>query len=66
MVEMDVVLTKDQDLDREDELPQTKATVEEVFGLHKQQQTEKKRRDKVIRRKLAALGFEEDEQNILF
>ncbi|RPA86301.1 Sm-like ribonucleo protein [Ascobolus immersus RN42] len=61
-----VLLLGEIDLDKEDELPQTQATVEEVFGLHKAQQMEKKRRDKVVRRKLAALGFEEDEQHVLF
>lgn len=49
-----------QDLDREDDIPFRQASVEEVFAGQRQADAEKKHRDKVHRKKLRALGFEDE------
>ncbi|PUU83065.1 hypothetical protein B9Z19DRAFT_965788 [Tuber borchii] len=48
------------DLDREDDIPFRRASVEEVFAAQRATDTEKKRTDKVHRKKLRALGFEDE------
>ncbi|KAG0638923.1 hypothetical protein HOY80DRAFT_887156 [Tuber brumale] len=48
------------DLDREDDIPFRRASVEEVFAAQRAIDTEKKRTDKVHRKKLRALGFEDE------
>ena len=49
-----------QDLDRDDYVPPTfqQATVDQVFELHKQEQAQKKKQEKIRHKKLAAYGFE--------
>lgn len=58
-----------QDLDREDDIPETvtKAPFEEVFELKKKEDSERKRGDKKRQTELQALGFEpEHSGEILF
>jgi U6 snRNA-associated Sm-like protein LSm1 len=47
-------------LDRDDYVPPTfqQATVDQVFELHKQEQAQKKKQEKIRHKKLAAYGFE--------
>lgn len=49
-----------QDLDRDDYVPPSfqQATVDQVFELHKQEQAQKKKQEKIRHKKLAAYGFE--------
>lgn len=49
-----------QDLDQEDDVHLRAASVEEVFTQQKRELAETQRRDKVHRRKLRALGFEDE------
>ncbi|KAH8153894.1 uncharacterized protein LAJ45_01661 [Morchella importuna] len=55
-----VLLLGEIDLDREDDIPFRQASVEEVFAGQRQADAEKKHRDKVHRKKLRALGFEDE------
>ncbi|CAZ82739.1 unnamed protein product [Tuber melanosporum] len=55
-----VLLLGEIDLDREDDIPFRRASVEEVFAAQRAIDTEKKRTDKVHRKKLRALGFEDE------
>ncbi|KAG0128880.1 hypothetical protein HOY82DRAFT_565430 [Tuber indicum] len=55
-----VLLLGEIDLDREDDIPFRRASVEEVFAAQRAIDTEKKRADKVHRKKLRALGFEDE------
>lgn len=48
------------DLDREDDIPFRRTSVEEVFAAQRSGDAEKKRRDKVHRKKLRKLGFEDE------
>lgn len=54
------VLSLWQDLDKDDQVPETfqPASLEQVFEIHKQEQAVKKRQEKAKQRKLAAFGFE--------
>jgi U6 snRNA-associated Sm-like protein LSm1 len=47
-------------LDRDDYVPPTfqQAPVDQVFELHKQEQAQKKKQEKIRHKKLAAYGFE--------
>ncbi|THV94815.1 Sm-like ribonucleo protein [Aureobasidium pullulans] len=49
-----------QDLDRDDYVPPTfqQAPLDQVFELHKQEQAQKKKQEKMRHKKLAAYGFE--------
>lgn len=49
-----------QDLDKEDDVPAAyqQATLEQVFDIHRQEQTAKKKQEKSKQKKLAAFGFE--------
>jgi U6 snRNA-associated Sm-like protein LSm1 len=54
-----------QDLDDEDEIPYRQATVEEVFAEQRREDVERKRRDRAHRKKLRALGFEDEAEVLL-
>lgn len=49
-----------QDLDREDDLPLQQGSVGDVFAEQTAENAETKRRDKIHRKKLRALGFEDE------
>ena len=49
-----------QDLDREDDLPLQQGSVGEVFSAQNAEKAETRRRDRVQRKKLRALGFEDE------
>ncbi|CAD0111384.1 unnamed protein product [Aureobasidium uvarum] len=55
-----VLLLGEIDLDRDDYVPPPfqQATVNQVFELHKQEQAQKKKQEKIRHKKLAAYGFE--------
>ncbi|KAL7266085.1 hypothetical protein RUND412_011382, partial [Rhizina undulata] len=55
-----VLLLGEIDLDREDDITFRQASVEEVFAAQRAQDAEKKQKDKVHRKKLRALGFEDE------
>ncbi|KAL0635341.1 hypothetical protein Q9L58_005735 [Maublancomyces gigas] len=55
-----VLLLGEIDLDREDDIPFRQASVEEVFAGQRLADAEKKHKDKVHRKKLRALGFEDE------
>jgi U6 snRNA-associated Sm-like protein LSm1 len=53
-------LTLQQDLDKEDHVPEPYqlGSIDQVFDLHKQEQIAKKQQEKKKHKKLAAFGFE--------
>ncbi|KAG9656921.1 hypothetical protein KCU98_g12574, partial [Aureobasidium melanogenum] len=55
-----VLLLGEIDLDRDDYVPPPfqQAPVDQVFELHKQEQAQKKKQEKIRHKKLAAYGFE--------
>lgn len=60
-----VLLLGEIDLDREDDIPFRQATVQELFSEQRREQIETKKREKVQRRKLRALGFEDEGEVLL-
>ncbi|KAI5800015.1 hypothetical protein EDC01DRAFT_716553 [Geopyxis carbonaria] len=55
-----VLLLGEIDLDREDEVLLRQASVEDVFAEQRREQAEMKHRDRVHKKKLRALGFEDE------
>ncbi|KAI5788144.1 hypothetical protein FPQ18DRAFT_344076 [Pyronema domesticum] len=55
-----VLLLGEIDLDKEDDVPLPQGTFNEAFTHQKREATETKRRERVQRRKLRALGFEDE------
>ncbi|KAF8533190.1 hypothetical protein BDD12DRAFT_866532 [Trichophaea hybrida] len=55
-----VLLLGEIDLDREDDVPLQPGSVQDVFAEQNREKGETKRKDKVHRRKLRALGFEDE------
>jgi len=60
-----VLLLGEIDLDGEDEIPYRQATVEEVFAEQRREDVERKRKDRAHRKKLRALGFEDEAEALL-
>ncbi|KAI5819742.1 hypothetical protein BZA77DRAFT_142456 [Pyronema omphalodes] len=55
-----VLLLGEIDLDKEDDVPLPQGTFNEAFAHQKREAIETKRRERVQRRKLRALGFEDE------
>ncbi|TGZ79752.1 Sm-like ribonucleo protein [Ascodesmis nigricans] len=55
-----VLLLGEIDLDREDEIPLRQASVQEVFAEQRREKAAEERKEKIYRKKLRRLGFEDE------